>query len=40
MAAYIPNDAIGIIGLKTLAKKAADVVHEVVKVDRAALLNA
>ena len=40
MLVYIPNEAKGIIGLPALAANAAAVVLEVVKVARAALLNA
>jgi hypothetical protein len=39
MDAWIPNDLIGIIGLKAFAKKAAAVVLEVVAVALADLLN-
>ena len=39
IAAYIPKELIGIIGLKTLAKKATDVVLDVTAVALAALLN-
>ena len=39
IAAYIPNDAMGIIGFHALAKKAAAVVHDVVSVALADLLN-
>jgi len=37
IAAYIPNDAIGMIGLNALAMNATEVVLEVVRVALAAL---
>ena len=40
MAAKIPNDAMGMMGLKRLAMKATEVVLEVTKVALDALLNA
>lgn len=40
MAAYIPNDLIGIRGLKALAKKATEVVLEVTAIARTARFHA
>ena len=40
IAEQIPNDDIGMSGLKAVARKATDVVLDVVAVDLAALLKA
>ena len=40
MAAYIPNDLIGICGLKTLARKATAVVPDVIAMALTARLHA
>ena len=40
IAAYIPKEDMGMIGLNALARKAAPVVLDVVNVDLDALLNA